>query len=350
MPSRDYLIGGEVIAGTNNEKGAGAVPLIGITNTNRAASAVMDSIDETLDGGKVEKLRGAFNCSVDIWEQAGLFTEDRAQAGYVKPVFERDLEPLLTEQDMSMAEDGESLDKGYKTPVFSPMDVPLCSENAEELTYLTLLKDALIEAFRGTMGGKAPDTLLVGPNKRVITADQVNLDDIMWQLDSYFRMSVVHNVHRLDKSNHGGVTENELLSGLEGTDRRIGGVVRIERDRSVMPSDLGAAELRPTDWEKKLQDALPSVASVQDIKQAIAYTIYCLKTYGWIPDCFDSINPENSRLLLALKSFIPDEGLDGAVPALYWFMCNSQLFVHRTHVNRRDSNDCVRVGVKKRGV
>lgn len=293
---------------------------------------------------------------MDIWEQAGLFSPEREKADYARPDFSRDYQPLLTQDDLDMAEAGEGLNRGYGTPVFAPMDVPLHDENADKLSYFKLLKDTLLKAFYGTAGGKQPNTLLIGPEKRVLTAEQVDLDYILWKWERYLKPGVVHNTQSLDPRNHGGVSEQTLLAGLAGNEKRTGGVMRLERNRLIMPSDVGAQEMSALDWEKKLPSVLPPNAEVQDIKQAVAHVIYCLGTQGWMPDYYDYNSPETSRVNLAIRSFVPpsereiaEGGLKGAVPALYWYVNDRQFSVGGRDADIRNSDRGVRAGVRKKG-
>ena len=316
----------------------------------KAVAVLFDRLEEKLDAQKVARLREAFDRGVDIWAQAGLFTVGRERTGYVKPNFARDYQPLLTQDDMDREEAGEGLNKGYKTPVFAPKDVPLHDENAEKLSYFKLLKEALLKAFHGTAGGKQPNTLLIGPEKRVLTANQViELNAILGRWERYLKPGVVHNTQSLDPKNHGGVSEQALLAGLTGNEKRTGGVMRIERDQLIMPSDVNAETMSALDWQAKLPSVLPEGASAQDVKQAIAHTIYCLETQGWIPDYYDYNSPETSRINLAIESFVPDEGSNGAVPALSWRVSNRRFFADRSNADFQRSNSGVRAGVRKKG-
>lgn len=323
--------------------------LTGGDPVKKAVAKLFDRLEGKLDAEKVAKLREAFNRGVDIWAQAGLFTADRKKAGYVKPDFKRDYQPLLTQDDIDMAEAGTDLNRGYSTPVFAPMDVPLHDENAEKLGYFKLLEQALSKAFKGTAGGKQANTLLIGPEKRVLTADQVNLKEILWKWERYLKAGVVHNVQKLDPKEHGGVSEEQLLAQLEGNEKRTGGVMRLERDQLIMPSDVGRSTMSALDWEAKLPSVLPPNADVQDIKQAVAHTIYCLETQGWIPDYFDYNHPETSKVALAPKSFVPDEGSAGAVPALGFRVRYGRFRVGGNNVGSQDYDGGVRGGVRKKG-
>ena len=321
----------------------------------KAVKALFDRLEGKLDAEKVRKLAEDFERGVDVWAQAGLFTPAREEEGYAKPDFARDYQPLLTPDDMDMAEAGEALNKGYSTPVFTPMDVPLHDENAEKLSYFKLLKDALLKAFYGTAGGKQPNTFLIGPERRVLTADQVNLKEILYIWERYLKPCVVvHNTQNLDPKNHGGVSENKALAQLSGNEKRTGGVMRLERDQLIMPSDVGEAKMSALRWESKIPWVLPPNADAQDMKQAIAHTIYCLETQGWIPDYYESLN--YSRVNLALKSFIPPtereiaEGQKGEVPAQLWFVSERQFKASGGYrADDRFSNLGVRVGVRKKG-
>lgn len=321
----------------------------------KAVQALFDRLEGKLDAEKVARLREAFDRGVDIWAEAGLFTAARKKAGYAKPDFKRDYQQLLTQNDMDMAEAGTDLNRGYSTPVFAPMDVPLHSEQAEKLSYFKLLEKALSKAFKGTAGGKEPNTLLIGPEKRVLTADQVDLKAILWKWEGYLKAGVVHDVKKLDTKGHGGVSEQALLAGLTGNEKRTGGVMRIERYQLIMPSDVGETAMSALDWEPKLPDVLPTSADAQDIKQAVAYVIYCLGTQGWIPDYYDYKSPETSRVNLAIKSFVPPtesemaQGSKGVVPALYCDVVSRQFRAVRYDAGNQYSDVGVRAGVRKKG-
>ena len=310
---------------------------------------MVDRLEGKLDAEKVAKLRESFDRGVEIWAQAGLFTPEREKAGYLKPDFERDYQPLLTQDDLDRAEAGKALTKGYSTPVFTPMDVPLHSENSKEISYFKLLEETLLKAFKGTAGGKQPNTLLIGPEKRVLTEDQVNLSDIVWKWERYLKAGVVHNVQKLDPKKHGGVSENQALTGLSDNEKRTGGVMRLERDQLIMPTDVGETEMSALDWEAKLPDVLPPNADAQDMKQAIAYVIYCLETQGWMPDYYDYESPQTSSVNLAINSFVPDEGSKGAVPALRWCVDHGRLGADGCDADSQGSGNGVRAGVRKKG-
>lgn len=311
-----------------------------------AAERLFDRLEGKLDKEKAARLKEAFDRGVDIWSQAGLFTAEREKSGRVKPDFARDYEPHLTPDILDMVEAGTEFDRGYGTPVFAPKDVPLHSENAEKLSYFGLLKQALLKAFRGTAGGKQPNTLLVGSEKRVLTANQVDLEAILYRWERYLQAGVVHNVKKLDVKNHGGVSEEEALAQLTGNEKRTGGVMRLERNQLIMPVDVGEKEMSALDWEAKLPAVLPENADAQDLKEAIAHAIYCLETEGWMPDYFDWQSPQTSRVNLALKSFVPDEGGAGAVPALSWVVDLGRYGVGGDTAAYRFSSRGVRGGVR----
>ena len=127
---------------------------------------------------------------------------------------------------------------------------------------------------------------------------------------------MVHDVKNLIRKNTAAFPKNSFLAQLSGVEKRTGGVMRLERNQLIMPSDVGKETMSALDWEEKLPDILPPNASAQDIKQVVAHTIYCLETQGWIPDYYDFNSPKTSRVNLALKSYVPDEGSAGAVSAL----------------------------------
>ncbi|MBI5412941.1 hypothetical protein HZA42_01165, partial [Candidatus Peregrinibacteria bacterium] len=159
---------------------------------------------------------------------------------------------------MDTAEAGEALDRGYSTPVFAPMDVSLHDENADKLSYFKLLKEALLRAYKGTAGGKQPNTLLIGQGKRVLTAGTVtsigSAEYILhWkQCVAIEKVGIVHNVQRVnsnDLKTHDGVSEDEVLARLTCNERRTGGVMRLERDRLVMPSDVDVKAMSALNWQ-----------------------------------------------------------------------------------------------------
>lgn len=322
----------------------------------RAVAKLFDRLEGKLDAALLEKMKAGFGRSVDIWDRAGLFTDERVERGYARPDFGRDYGPLLTPAILDMTEPGEALDRGYGTPIFAPMDVPLHDENEEKLSYLKLLKDALLWAYNGAVGGKQPNTLLVGPEKRVLTAGEIDLNDILWRWDRYLRPGVVHDVKKLDPQNHGGVSETELLKKLSGVEGKTAGVFRLERDQLVMPRDIGNNPMSGQDWVSELlrnDSVVPKNVSAQDLKQAIAYVIYCLETQGWMPDFYDHQHPETSRIALAPGTYVPppDKGQVGAagcVPALRWGVGVGQFDVGARGAGHRDSAYGVRGGVRIR--
>lgn len=314
----------------------------------KIVARLFDRLEGKLDPEAIKKLAESFAQSIAIWEEAGLFTKERKAKGFSKPDFERDYQPLLDKEILRLTEEGEGLDKGYKTAVWAPMDVPIHNEDAENLSYSTLLKDALLKAYNGTAGGKAPNTLLVGPNKEVLTAEKIDIANILWQWDRYAKDGVMHNVETLDPENHGGVSETELLQGLTGVEKQTGGVLRLERDQLIMPKNLGKKIMSAQDWNavEKKGKVLPSKVSSQDMKQALAHAIHCLNTQGWIPDFYDWNNPSGSRVALAPRTYVPDESSAGAVPALFWGVDFSQFNVGGRDAVRRVSRNGVRGGVR----
>lgn len=307
-------------------------------------------LEGKLNPERVEQLRAGFERSVAVWEQAGLFTGEREQRGYRKPNFEEDYLPLITPEILAMMEEGEGLNSGYDSPIWIPQDVPLHSVDPEKPSYFKVLEGALRTAYNGTAGGKAPQTLLIGPERRVIDASQVNLEEMLWRWERYLKEEVVCNPRTLDPINHGGMTEAQVLEGLQGVERQTGGVMRLERTRLVMPRDVGRSEMSAQDWGALLggqENPLPREASSgQDIKEAMAFVIYCLETQGWIPDFYDWNNVRNSRVALALGTYIPDEGAAGAVAALNWFVRCCQFGVVGRYADNQFSYGGVRPGVR----
>lgn len=316
------------------------------SSVRAAVERLFDRLEGKLDAEKIARLKEAFERGVNIWAQAGLFSAKRESIGFVKPDFERDYEPHLTQYILDMTEAGTELNRGYGTPVFAPKDVPLYSKSAETLSYFELLKEALIKAFHSTAGGKQPKTLLIGPEKRVLTADQVDLEEILYRWERYLKDGVVHNVKELDVKKHGGISEEQALAQLTDNEKKTGGVMRLERNQLIMPADVGEEEMSALDWQAKLPKVLPGNAEAQDIKEAIAHAIYCLETEGWMPDYFDWQSPKASRVNLALKSFVPDEGSAGAVPALFWNVRKRLSYVDGYDAGYRYSDGGVRGGVR----
>ena len=90
-------------------------------------------------------------------------------------------------------------------------------------------------------------------------------------------------------------------------------------------------------------------ADVQDVKQAIAHTIYCLETQGWMPDYYDYQSTQTSRVNLALRSFIPDEGEKGAVTTLRWHVRDGQFNVGGRNISYQRFHFGIRAGVEMKG-
>lgn len=292
--------------------------------------------------GKLDPVKAGFERSVAIWEQFGIFGEKREKAGYGKPDFERDYLPLLTPNILAMMEAGEGLDRGYDALVWSPVDLPVGH-------YFLILKEALIKAYNGTARGKAPQTLLIGPEKRVIGEKKVNINGILCGLDYYLKSGLVYNPQRLNPKEHGGMTEAQILKRLTGVEKATGGVMRLERTQLVMPRNVGKEEMSAQDWGALLggqDNALPCETSFQDIKQDIAFVIYCLETQGWIPDFYDSKDVENSRVALALNTYAHDESPAGSVAGLYWYVDVGRVNLLGYHADNRKSFSGVRPGVR----
>jgi hypothetical protein len=310
---------------------------------------MLDRLEGKLDPEKMEQLKNTFLASLVSWEAAGLFSQERESQGYQKPDFERDYLPMLGVEDMEMMKDGPELNRGYNRAVWAPMDAPLASKNPEDLSYFKILKEALLKAYEGNAGGKQPNTLLVGPEKRVLTSDQIDLNAILWKWDRYLKKGVVHNPKQLDPKNHGGLSEAELLAGLRGTEKKTGGVFRLERDRLIMPKDVGNEEMSALNYHglNKTEKGIPSHVEFQNIKQDIAHVIHCLNTQGWIPDYYDGDNVADSHVNLALNTFIPDESKAGAVAASYWGVYRRKFRLGGDNAADRNPSFGVRVGVRK---
>lgn len=294
-----------------------------------AVARMFDRLEGKLDRVLLEKLKADFDKSIEQWAARGIFTPEREAAGFTKPVFERDYQPRITPEILAMMEPGAALGKGYGTPIWTPEDMPLVSTSTEQVSYASLLNKALLEAFRGTAGGKAPDTLLIGPDKRVLTAEQVDVNNILFEWDRYAKPGVVHNPQRLNPVDNGGVSEAQLLADLKGADQRTGGVLRLERNRPIMQTDVGKKKMSAIDWKGDMQKLLPGNVSAQDVKQQAAYVLHCLETKGWTPYFYDWDDEANSCIALATETYIPDEGGAGAVAALYFYVRGRRFHMDR---------------------
>ncbi|MBI4234678.1 hypothetical protein HY604_00055 [Candidatus Peregrinibacteria bacterium] len=278
-----------------------------------------DRLERRVNRAKYEFIRESFKVSVRTWEKAGLFTEARERRGYRKPNFRKDYKALFGADDTNkMCVSNKYFDGGYGRVVWAPEDVPIASRNPKTLTYFKLLEEALKKAYSGTAGGKAPNTLLVGPDKKVFTADQIDLEEIFFQVERYKKPGIIYNPKNLNSKKHGGQTEEEMLDALEGIERETGGVLRMERDRLIMLKDAKLPQMSGRDWYTAIKGVLPEGVRAQDAKQALAYIINCLEMEGWVPDYFDYENPENSRVALAPETCIPGRSRTGEVPAFYW--------------------------------
>lgn len=278
----------------------------------KAVVRLFERLEGNLDPLLLEKLRTEFDANVAIWEEAEIFTPERAARGYKKPDFESDYLPWITKSMIPLMEDGEGLKQGYNTPIWAPMDVPIFDKGPNKPSYLQMLKDALIEACESTTGGKPAHSLLLGPEKRVLTPEEMNLKCI---LSTYRRIEegkAVHDISDLGPTHfkpypqHGGCSEADLLQRLAGLEKKTGGVLRLERDRLVRPADLGKWTLQPQDWIDlyKKGEVFPPQVSPQNIKQALAYAIFCLKTRGWIPD-HDTNFSKNEDCALSTRVLAP---------------------------------------------
>lgn len=310
---------------------------------------LFDRLEAKLDAKKIEALKVSFEKSLVPWEEAGLFSEERTARGYRKPDFATDYESLFGVDDLNMMENAPGLDKGYGRAVWAPEDVPVASDDPGALTYLGLVEEAIKKAFYGRAGGKKPNTLLVGPEKKVFTADQIDLKKILWQWERYKQPGIIYNPSKLDPQNHRGQSEAEMCAALRGTERETGGVFRMERDELIMPKDVQRKEMSGQDWHAliKAENTLPSQVRAQDMKQALAYIIHCLNTQGWIPDYLDYDGPAKSRVALALETYIPNESSVGGVPAFNWNAHAGRFIANRSGADDQDSSFGVRVGVRK---
>lgn len=286
---------------------------------SQRVARLFDNLEGKLDAEKIERLRTSFEASLKTWEEAGLFSEERKNSGYKRPDFEEDYLSLFGAEDLDMMEEGSELDKGYGRVVWAPYDVPIASEDAEKLTYMKLLEKALKEAFQSTIGGKPANTLRVGPDKRVLTADQIDFEKILWQLERYAKPGIVHNPQKLDLIGHGGKTDDQLRTSLQGKEKETCGRLRFERDQLIMARDIGREKMSGRDWHQIFKESkiLPmQLKEAQDARQAFAYYLHCLTTEGWIPEYYDFQELAKSQVALAPATYLPDESSAGAVPAL----------------------------------
>ncbi|MCK9186701.1 hypothetical protein M0P48_04685 [Candidatus Gracilibacteria bacterium] len=325
----------------------------------RDVSRLFDRLEGKIDAAKLEALKASFESSLAPWKAAGLFSDERLARGYRKPDFEKDYKPLITVKDAEMMyetpamakeeDESEELDKGYSRAVWAPEDVPVASEDAETLTYLKLLEEALLKAFHGTAGGKKPNTLLVGPDKKLLIADKIDLENILYQWGRYEQPGIVYNPKELDPKNHGGQSEAEMLASLQGTEKETGGVLRLERDDLIMPRDVWKRLMSGKDWHVLIKEGkiLPPNVRAQDVKQALAYVINCLNTQGWVPDFYDWNSLESSKVVLAPETYIPDGAGDGVVPAFHWSVNNGQFAAGGSVADTRCITLGFRGGVRK---
>lgn len=315
----------------------------------RAVTRIFNHLEGKIDVVKIEALKNSFERSIKPWADAGLFSQEREAGGYRRPDFERDYQPLFGEDDFEMMEAGAELNRGYNRLVWAPEDVLFASEDPGTLSYLKLLEEALLKAYRGTTGGKQANTLLVGPNKRVLTADTINLKEILWQWEGYKQHGIVHNPQQLNPKKHGGKSEAEMLASLKGIEKETGGTLRLERDSLIMPKDVGKEVMSARDWHATIKDGktFPPQVRAQDSKQALAYIMHCLNTQGWIPDFYDDNDPANSRVALAPETYIPNESSAGAVPAFDWRVVSGQFGAGGYLADGQRSGVGVRPGVRK---
>lgn len=318
---------------------------------------------------KREILKRGFEASLVPWEEAGLFSFRRRFIGsmgcnYHKPDF-TDYAPLFDTEDFDMMEgDGiERLDRGYGRLVCSPADVPVESDIPNDLTYVNVLKKALIQAFRGRAGGKEPNTLLIGAEKKVITADEINFEEPVRVDPGLFEGEMVYNptrFNRCDRHELGGQSEAEMMRSLQGIERKTGCVVRLERDRPVSNCDVGRINIDSGRFHAIMQqgEVFPDRVSAQDIKQALAYYIHCLTTEGWIPDSrHNDIGSgktiDNSTIVVTGTCIANDTQYGASAPELYWnaYTKSFNLYANPLVAGGQGSLDeCIRVGIRKNDV
>lgn len=315
--------------------------------TRKAIRALFDQTENRFDVPEVARLVEVFNKGIDIWARAGLFSKEREAAGYVRPDFKRDYLRLFTQEILEMTRPGEKreFNKGYRTPIFTPMDVPLHDhKDAEKLTYFKLLKEVLLRAFYSTVEGKSAETLLLGAKKVVLGKDSVDLNNILYFDDDFVDYIAVEDRKPVDGprpdvlsfTGTGLFGEREILAKLDGVEKRTGGIMRLERDQLIVPQHLDEKEMNCVDLANKLDSlALPSGVFVQNLKQAIAYTIYNLEALGVVPEYAAYAIPGSSELLpaeaginLANDSYIVSVGIqNGHSPGLWWDLRKKQFFV-----------------------
>lgn len=292
---------------------------------------------------KIETLNRSFEASIAPWAEAGLFTAEREARGYRRPDFAKDYQHLFGVGDFKMMVSDAGVNRGYGTLVWAPADVPIASENPDVLTYAKLLKDALVKAFRGTAGGKRPNTLLYGSD---MLAHRVDEKNILRTSDIFEQSEFVHNTQ-----NQSGQTDAEMLASLTGIEQTTGGILRLERDQPITPSDIRRRSASGKDWTDFLREgALPENVSAQGIREAIANTIHCLNTEGRVPD-YNYVDrfPRHDQKTMALA--IGTHNIrDGSFPVAFWDVNDGKFVLGNRSAMDASYGYCMRVGVRKNNV
>ncbi|KKQ71773.1 MAG: hypothetical protein UT33_C0018G0021 [Candidatus Peregrinibacteria bacterium GW2011_GWC2_39_14] len=288
------------------------------------------AIDESLDAARLDNLRRGFDTSVAIWEEAGLFTSEREANGYAKPNFDTHYLPRMNQGILELAEDGEGLNKGYNVPVFTPLDVPVYSEKPDVLSYYKLLEEALRYALNTEVSGKPKGYILVG--SRSEQKDEAVVDKILKNWKNLFSSGRYIFESREFKGSDrlgtlmeegliGGLSEQGLLQSLTGVEKVTGGVLRFERAKLIQPEDVGDKKMGFKKWMRITDDPhwplgplpIPKEASHQNLKEAIAYAILCLKTKGMLPDyCGSRMWDENETCIAPRTIVIAKTAMTGS--------------------------------------
>lgn len=293
-------------------------------------------------------LQKSFDASLAAWSSFGGLWEKHIAAGHAKPTFDEYQDFFVANKELMQNGRPDEFDKGYRTVNFVP-SIPAVSENVDDLTLLNLLKTTLEEEFRRSGNGKEADTLVVetrNSGRLVLGADRVNIDEIIYRWEVYFKQGqVVHQPKALTPEGHGGLSEAELFKSATGLSQKNGGTIRLDREMIMMPRDLGRPKMSGRDWAAQVGKSIPSKVSLHDVHDGLAFLIQFIRTNHYVPDAWTG-DESTSQTALMPNTYFPKDGSSGAVAASYFYVDDAQFSLGRRDAVSQGRGFGVRGGVR----
>jgi hypothetical protein len=276
--------------------------------------APLARIETPLPPGLEKNLRASFDRSIQTWQELGVLTNAE---------FDEYVPSLTDHVDCMQRGQWNQPDKNYNMISFIPK-LPLND-------LVELLKTALRREFEHGRIDKPKNSLIIKiPYNNIIelAADQINLDEILWQWEGYVNQEMVHNPNALNPGKYHGIAESSLTNKNQG-------IVRLERPMPLLTLE---GELSANEYglsaRKSLErlggrTGIPPQVTFQNVYEGIAFLIQFLKTYHFLPVAVVDDYKEASQVLLCPGTYFPNHSSAGAVAALYFSLKDQQFRVDR---------------------